>query len=128
MERVPIELTEELTDYLGHVTAYAHLKLLEEARWRWLRDLWHESEPAFVLARQELDYRRELLVDDGPAAVEIAVERLSRSSFTLAERIVTSGTTLHTTSRAVLVRWDRSERCSTPLKRHELALLARHIG
>lgn len=107
---VALPLREEYVDYLGHVTAAAHLALCEEARTHWLMEMLLEEQPAFVLVRQELDYRHELLQSDGPVTVSVEPVALTRSTVTVQEAIVSLSGTTHTESRAVLVRWDREER------------------
>ena len=104
-----IDLRDEWVDYLGHITATAHLALFEEARALWLATVMDDDEPAFVLARQELDYRSELLRNAGSVTVSISPVALGRSSVTVAERL-SSGAGLHTESRAVLVRWNTEAR------------------
>ena len=117
-----IDLRDEWVDYLGHITATAHLALFEEARARWLATVMNDDEPPFVLARQELDYRRELLRTADTVTVSIRPVTLGRTSVTVAERL-TSAAGLHTESRAVLVRWDGDARGATvfpPLERSRI--------
>jgi acyl-CoA thioesterase FadM len=106
-----LDLKEEWVDYLGHVTAAAHLAIFEEARTRWLMTIMDDDQPSFVLVRQELDYRRELLFSTGRVSASVTAVRLGRSSLTIVEAI-RSSVGIHTESRAVLVRWDRTRRCS----------------
>lgn len=108
-----LELRDEYRDYLGHVTAAVHLKLFEHARDRWLAEIADNPMPSFVVARQELDYRRELLVEQGPVTVSVAPVRLTKSSVTISEKLSTDDA-VHTESRAILVRWDRDRRRSMP--------------
>jgi acyl-CoA thioesterase FadM len=122
---VPVSITDDMVDYLGHVTASAHLEIFEHARWRWFSALWRDDEPSYVLARQELDYERELLVHDGPIEVTIAVESLGQRSVTIRETISSDAARIHTRSRAVLVRWDRASRRSMAFELHEHAGLER---
>ncbi len=109
---VDLPLADEYVDYLGHVTAAAHLTLFEVAHTRWLASVMDDDAPSFVLAHVELDYRRELLQDDGPARVEVRPVRIGRTSVVVAERMCGRDGTLRTESRAVLVRWDRVARRS----------------
>lgn len=117
-----LELRNEYRDYLGHVTAAVHLKLFEQARDRWLAEIADDPMPSFVVARQELDYRRELLVEQGPVTVSVAPVRLTKSSVTISEKLSTEDA-VHTESRAILVRWDRDRRRSMPFSPPE----RRHI-
>lgn len=111
---IELPLRADYVDYLGHVTAAAHLALCEEARTRWLMRVLEEGQPAFVLARQELDYRRELLLTDGPVIVSVTPVALTRSTVTVDETVSSRSGVLHTASKAILVRWDRQERHSMP--------------
>jgi acyl-CoA thioesterase FadM len=108
---IVLDLEEESVDYLGHVTAAAHLAMFEESRARWLMTIMDADEPSFVLVRQELDYRRELLLSAGRVSVSVTAVGLGRSSLEIVEAI-RSLAGVHTESRAVLVRWDRARRCS----------------
>jgi acyl-CoA thioester hydrolase len=109
-----LDVSVDDTDYLGHITAFVHLKLFEQARARWLAAVMEDPSPAFVLAHQELDYRREILVSDGPVTVTIEPVQLARSSVRIFEQLLAVDGTLRTESTAVLVRWDRERRRSTP--------------
>ena len=73
-----------------------------------------EPEPSFVVVRQELDYRNEILLKDGPVTVYIEPLRVSRSGIAIREFMKSAKGTLHTESQAVLVRWDREARRSMP--------------
>jgi len=106
---VDLDLRDERVDYLGHITAAAHLAIFEEARARWLMAIMDDDQPSFVLAHQELDYRRELLLSARPITVSVAPVSLGATSLTIVEEI-RSATGVHTESRAVLVRWDRAGR------------------
>jgi acyl-CoA thioesterase FadM len=114
-----LELQESDVDYLGHITATAHLKLFEEARTGWLAQVIADPLPAFALVRQELDYRRELRLADGPVTITLEPLQLSTSTVTVHERMASGRDTLHTESRAVLVRWDAMRRRSMPFSRRE---------
>ncbi|WP_185736093.1 thioesterase family protein [Nocardioides sp. LS1] len=110
---IELPLTEKYVDYLGHVTAAAHLTLLEEAHAHWLASVVDEPEPAFVLVRVELDYERELLLADAPVTVRVEPVELTRSTVTVQE-VMASARGPHTRARVVLVRWDRAARRSMP--------------
>ena len=114
-----LELCENDVDYLGHITAAAHLKLFEDARSDWLAEVTNDPWPAFVVVRQELDYRRELRLTDGPVTITTEPPRLSRSTVTVHERMASGRDTLHTESLAVLVRWDRERRRSMQFSARE---------
>jgi acyl-CoA thioesterase FadM len=114
-----LQLCENDVDYLGHITAAAHLKLFDDARTGWLAEVTNDPLPPFVVVRQELDYRRELRLTDGPVTITTEPLGLSRSTVTVHERMASERDTLHTESHAVLVRWDRERRRSTPFSARE---------
>ncbi|MFI7006555.1 acyl-CoA thioesterase [Streptomyces sp. NPDC050145] len=116
-----LELREEYVDYLGHVTAAAHLTLFELAHGHWLAELMADPAPAFVLVRLELDYRRELLLADGPVIASLAPVRLTRSTVVIQEELRTAARGVHTEATATLVRWDRVRRRSMPFPASERA-------
>lgn len=109
-----LDISLDDIDYLGHVTAFVHLKLFEQARAGWLTVVMDDPSPAFVLAHQELDYRRELLVSEGPVTVAIEPLQLTRSTVRIHEQLRSSDGTVRTESQAVLVRWNREKRRSMP--------------
>ncbi|GAB3857743.1 hypothetical protein GCM10028801_16640 [Nocardioides maradonensis] len=115
---IELPLREEYVDYLGHVTAAAHLTLFEEAHAHWLAEITEEPAPAFVLVRLELDYQRELLLTDGPVTLSIEPTELTRSTVTVQE-VMASARGPHTRARAILVRWDRAARRSMPFRDEE---------
>ncbi|GAA1949001.1 hypothetical protein GCM10009798_05270 [Nocardioides panacihumi] len=122
-----IALRAEYVDYLGHVTAAAHLTLVEEAHGRWLAEVTDDPMPSFVLVRLELDYRRELLLDDGPVQATVAPLVVTRSTVTV-EEALTSSRAVHTQARAILVRWDRDRRRSMPFPPGERERIRAQIG
>jgi acyl-CoA thioesterase FadM len=109
-----LELDDGDTDYLGHITAAAHLALFERARTAWLAQVTGEVLPAFVVVRQALDYHRELLLAAGPVTIALRPLALTRSTVTVHETMTPAQGTTTTESRAVLVRWDREQRRSMP--------------
>lgn len=117
---IELALRPEYVDYLGHVTAAAHLTLFELAHGHWLSELMTDPTPPFVLVRLELDYRRELLLQDGPVTISVVPERLTRSTVMVREEL-RSVQHLHTEASAVLVRWDREARRSMPFAPSERA-------
>lgn len=109
-----VPLTREWVDYNGHITATAHLAIFEEAHTGWLAEVMEIQQPPFVVARQVLDYRHELLASAGSVVVYLRPTRLTWRSIHLNEEIRSSGGKLHTESQVVLVRWDQATRASTP--------------
>jgi len=76
-------------DALGHVNNAVFLTYLEEARIRWWEGLlrgrsWQEH--GFIVARNEIDYRKPLLRKD-VAQIELRCSQVGTSSFTLGFKI-----------------------------------------
>jgi len=109
-------------DYLGHMTATSYLALVEEARVDWLSadasDL-----PSYVVAEQNLVFRREVLRTDGPLSIAVTGRIVSADRFEVEEQITGSTGHVHATSRAVLVAWDRDRRRPRDLTDRERALV-----
>lgn len=108
-------------DYLGHMTATAYLGLVEEARVTWLREGTGDEQPSYVVARQELVFRREILPSDGPLTVSIDATSTIRDRFEVHETLSSASGHLHATSTATLVAWDREHRRPRPLSADERA-------
>jgi acyl-CoA thioester hydrolase len=106
-------------DYLGHVTAAAYLAFFEEARVAWLVDVWRTRFPAYVVARQEIEFLREVALDDSPVVLAIDLVRLGTSSFDVEESLTVSSGFITTRSKATLVAWDISGRRARALAEGE---------
>ena len=101
-------------DMLGHLNQAVYHELLEEARGGVLLSL---SETAgldqhhnWVLARVELDYRREVRKDHGHVDIVVRVGRVGRRSMTLEHDVVLPDGTVAATGTSVLVGWDQEAR------------------
>ncbi len=110
-------------DALGHVNQAVYHELLEEARTAMLEALPTPPKGAFVMARVELDYRREIPLAHRYVDVTLKVEAVGRSSITVFQRIVRSDGVLAADGRSVMVAWDRQLRGSRPLSDGELVML-----
>jgi len=118
-----IEIRWRDLDAFGHVNHVVFLTYLEEVRDEWLgRTL---GDPAlvwgFVIARVEIDYRRELTLEDDVIVARCALERVGTSSVATSEAIVTESGELVTEAKAVLVARDAESRRSRPLTDAERA-------
>jgi acyl-CoA thioester hydrolase len=118
-----IEIRWRDLDAFGHVNHVVFLTYLEEVRDEWLgRTL---GDPAlvwgFVIARVEVDYRRELTLDDDEIVAQCALERIGTSSVATRESIVTSSGELVADATAVLVARDPESGRSRPLSETERA-------
>jgi acyl-CoA thioester hydrolase len=76
-----------------------------------------------VLAHVELDYRREVRIEDRALAGECHVARLGRSSIELENRLMLRDGSVAVEGRAVLVAWDEDERRARPLSDAERTAL-----
>lgn len=108
-------------DYLGHMTATAYLGIVEEARVTWFMEGTVAAQPSYVVARQELVFRREILPGDGPLTVSIGATSITRDRFEVHEALSSASGHLHATSTATLVAWDREHRRPRPLSPDERA-------
>ena len=118
-----IEIRWNDLDVYGHVNNAIYLTYLEEVRDEWLggslgdpAEVWN-----WVLARVEIDYRRELALADDFIVATCRLERLGNSSVTTHEEVRTLGGELSAEAKAVLVARDRESGRSRPLTERERA-------
>ena len=110
-------------DALGHVNQAVYHELLEEARTAMMRMLPAPANGAFVVARVELNYRREIPLSHRHVEVTLELLEVGRSSITAAQRIMRADGELAADGISVMVAWDVLERRSRPLSAGELAAL-----
>ena len=103
-----IEVRWRDLDSFGHVNHVVFLTYLEEARDEWLGralenpdDVW-----GYVVARVEIDYRRELTLEDDVVVARCSLERLGTKSVTTREWILTGDGEVSAEAKAVLVARD----------------------
>ena len=106
-------------DMLGHLNQAVYHEFLEEARAELFRSLGGDTLDAFVLARVELDYRREVRRDDGHVDVVARPVSVGRSSVTVAHDVVLPDGTVAASGQSVRVAWAMSARGSRPLREDE---------
>jgi acyl-CoA thioester hydrolase len=122
--RIEVELRWRDLDFLGHLNQAVYHELLEEGRGALFQQLGVMTTGFFfVLARVELDYRREVRYEDSPATVVLRVEKVGRTSVTVGHEIVLPDGTVAAEGRSVLVAWDRDGRRSRALTEEERAAL-----
>ncbi|MDF5758306.1 thioesterase family protein [Spongiactinospora sp. TRM90649] len=103
-------------DHQGHVYHGTLLTLLDEARTAWLRDVVGvRSADSYVVARIEVDYLAEILVEHAAIDVSFEVARIGRRSITTGETVRTPGGLHVAQASVVLVMWDRQGRSSREL-------------
>lgn len=124
-----IEIRWADLDAFGHVHHVVFLTYLEEVRDEWLgRAL---GDPAgvwgYVVARLEVDYRRELKLDDDVVVARCGLERIGTSSVVTREAILTRAGEPAAEARAVLVARDEETGRSRPLTDAERAAFERAL-
>ncbi len=121
-----IEIRWRDLDAFEHVNHVVFLTYLEEVRDEWLgRSL---GDPAlvweYVVARIEIDYRRELTLADDTVVAVCALDRLGTKSVVTTESVRTRSGEVAAEAKAVLVARDR-DGGSRPLTADERAALSR---
>jgi acyl-CoA thioester hydrolase len=118
-----IEIRWSDLDVYGHVNNAIYLTYLEEVRDEWLGgrlgdpgEIWN-----WVLARVEIDYRRELALADDVAVATCRLDRVGNSSLTTHEEVRSADGEIVAEARAVLVARDRESGRSRPLTAAERA-------
>jgi acyl-CoA thioester hydrolase len=119
--RVPIRWSD--VDSLGHVNNAVYLNYLEEARDRLIGELFGQRAWDFVLARVAIDYRSELVQDDGEVVVHCGVSGYGRSSIRTWERVEKADGTVSAEAESVLVARDPNAGKSRPLTEDEKGIL-----
>ena len=122
-----IEIRWRDVDGYGHVNNAVFLTYLEEARDEWLEralgsdgDAWD-----YVIARVEVDFRRELTLADDRIVSRCELHSLGTSSVRTHEELVTMDGEVAAEAEAVLVARNRETRRSRPLNERERAALTR---
>ncbi len=100
-------------DRLGHLNQAVYHVLLEQARTRWMdavRPAELERWEAFVLARVELDYRREVDATHQQVVATSRVVKVGKSSLTCAQELRHLDGTVAARGLCVMVGWNAKER------------------
>ena len=121
---VHVEIRWADLDSSRHVNNAVYLTYLEEVRTAWLEQIVGSREAVddFVLARVEIDFRRELTLDDEAAVARCSLARVGTSSIRTSEEISTLQGELAARAEAVLVARDENGR-PRPLTEAERAAL-----
>jgi acyl-CoA thioester hydrolase len=121
-----IEIRWRDMDNFGHVNNAVYLTYLEEARDEWVERVLGEGRGwDFVLARVEVDFRRELTQDDGTVSARCRLREIGTSSVRTSERLEKAGGEVSAEAQAVLVARDRETGRSRPLTPEERAAFER---
>lgn len=115
-------------DSYDHVNNVRYFDYLQEARIAFLAEVFETSGTFFadypcVLAAQTVDYKRPILLRHPPYDVEVWVEAVGNSSYTLGSRIV-DGDVVYATATSVLVAVDGETHAKRPLSDLERTRLA----
>jgi acyl-CoA thioester hydrolase len=117
-----IEIRWRDLDPYGHVNHAVFLTYLEEVRDEWLAAVVGEDALGYVVARVEIDYRRELTERDDRVVARIRLDSLGMSSVRTSEELAVRDGGLAAEAKAVLVACDDQHR-PRPLTEPERAAL-----
>ena len=103
-----IEIRWRDLDAFNHVTHVVFLTYLEEVRDEWLGRVLGDAALvwSYVIGRVEIDYRRELTLDDDVVVARCSLERLGTKSVVTTESILTREGETSAEAKAVLVARD----------------------
>jgi acyl-CoA thioester hydrolase len=111
-------------DALGHVNQAVYHELLEEVRAAMFRSALPDLPfTGYVLVHVELDYRREVRIEDRMLIGECRVAELGRSRIELENRLLLRDGSVAVEGRAVLVAWDEKTRRARALTEDERSAL-----
>ncbi len=118
--RVELPLRHRDLDTLGHLNQAVYHELLEEVRGEFLREVLPELPPTgYVLARIELDYRREVTAAHRLVIGEAQITGFGRSRMEIEHRLLRPDGVVAAEGRAVVVAWDGQARHSRALDERE---------
>jgi acyl-CoA thioester hydrolase len=118
--RVELPLRHRDMDALGHVNQAVYHELLEEVRSAFFRRTLPDLPfTGYVLVHAEVDYRREVRIEDRYLVGECNVAELGRSRIELENRLLLPDGEVAVEARAVLVAWNEETRESRALTEHE---------
>jgi acyl-CoA thioester hydrolase len=120
-----VEIRWSDLDSSRHVNNAVYLSYLEEVRTTWLERALGSRAAVddFVLARVEIDFRRELTLDDEAAIARCTLARVGNSSIRTREEIVTAAGEIAARAEAVIVARDDDGR-ARPLTDAERTAIA----
>jgi acyl-CoA thioester hydrolase len=124
-----IEIRWRDLDAFNHVNHVVFLTYLEEVRDEWLGRVLGDAELVwgYVIARVEIDYRRELTLEDDVVVARCSLERLGTKSVVTSESVVTRGGETAAEAKAVLVARDGQTGRSRVISEVERAAFERAV-
>ncbi len=111
-------------DGWGHLTHSVYHDFLAEGRLALITARLPGSAFDFVIARVEIDYRREVRRDEDYVDVTGEIVALGGKSFTIDQRIVLPDGSVAAEARSVMVAWDSATRGARELSQRERTALA----
>jgi acyl-CoA thioester hydrolase len=117
-----IEIRWRDLDPYGHVNHAVFLTYLEEVRDEWLAAAVGGDALGYVVARVEIDYRRELTERDDRVTARVSLDSLGTSSIRTREALLVAAGDVVAEASAVLVACDEQRR-PRPLTEPERAAL-----
>ena len=124
MHEKEIEIRWRDCDPYGHVNHAVFLTYLEEVRDEWLIGAVGDDALGYVVARVEIDYRRELTQRDDTVVARIELDSLGTSSVRTVEALLVGNGEIAAEAKAILVACDEQHR-PRPLTGEERAVLER---
>jgi len=102
---------------MGHVNNVVFPEYIQEGRILMFREMFggRPSGASFVLARQEIDFRRPITLKPEPIIVESWITNIGRSSFSLGHRILDVDDVVAADATAVMVCFDTQEQAAIAL-------------
>ncbi len=122
--RFTIDLRWRDLDVMGHVWSGRYHEFLDEARGHVFAPIaGPDGLFPFVLARVDLDHRRELLRADDRVTVEAAILAIGRSSVTVGHRVLRADGVVAAEGTSLMVAFDLEQRVARPVRDDERAAL-----
>lgn len=117
-------------DVFGHVNNVKYFEYVQEARIDFMHSLAEDTisgDSTWVIARQDVEYKRPMLFRFEPYEIRTVVSRIGRSSYELRADIV-DGDVLMSRARTVVVAFDQASQRSRPMTDVERAALESAYG
>jgi acyl-CoA thioester hydrolase len=106
------------SDAFGHVNNAVFVTYLEEGRDAFYAQAF-DTDPHYVVARLEVDFRGEVRHQDRQVTVRIEAERMGTTSLITRETILTAAGEVAAEARVVTVRWDPAQHRPVPFTERE---------
>jgi acyl-CoA thioester hydrolase len=116
-------------DLMGHVNNVVFAEYAQEARVLMFRELFHgqASGVAWVLARQEIDFRRPVMLRPEPLLVESRITEIGRSSFRFTSCMIDETGAVAADAAGVMVCFDKETQQGIPIPDSVREVLQRAI-